>query len=159
MEKIFNLKNQIETWLLEQNYKFSLINEPNHQFHFILYDVGVLKMTIEVFQEKKPPDLILGFMTFLSKELTFKIYKFGEEQKSEFKKKVDIFLSTLRVDYRTGIRQGHEIVSESGIYGAKYFLKTNGEECDRKKFLKLLEMVKETGMQVDKFLYQEFKKL
>ena len=93
-------------------------------------------------------------MTFLSKDLTFKIYKFSQDEKEQFKNKVDDFLSSLRVDYRTGVRVGYEIVSEKGHYGAKYFIKTKVHDCDKEKFLGILEMTKNTGKMSDEFLNQ-----
>jgi len=113
-----------------------------------------VKLIIEVFQEKNSHDIVMGFMTFLSKDLTFKIYRFSQEEKEKFKQKVDDFLSSLRVDYRTGIRVGYEIVSEKGHYGAKYFIKTKAHDYDKEKFLKILEMTKNTGENSDEFLNQ-----
>jgi len=148
------IRQRIEKWLEEENISFKGINEPKHVFHFTLEDIGPLKMRIEVFQEKNSPDIIMGFMTFLSKDLTFRIYRFSQEEKEKFKQKVDEFLSTLRVDYRTGIRVGYEIVSEKGHYGAKYFIKTREHECDKDKFLRILDMTKNTGSNSDEFLNQ-----
>ena len=146
------LKNRITQWLEEENISSSLIFEPNHQFHFTLKDVGPLKMNMELFQEKNKDELILGFMTFLSKDLTFKIYKFSNDEKEEFKMKVDDFISTLRVDYRTGIRVGYEIISDKGNYGAKYFVESKIHDCTREQFHDVLEMVKETGEKSENFL-------
>ena len=123
-------------------------------FHLALEDVGPLKMEIEVFQEKRNLELVMGFMTFLSRDLTFRIYRFSQEEKEKFKRKVDDFLSTLRVDYRTGIRVGYEIISERGHYGAKYFIKTKSHDFDKEKFLRILEMTKSTGKRSDEFLNQ-----
>ena len=148
------IKQRIEKWLKEENILYNGINEPSHLFHFALEDTGLLKMRIEVFQEKNNSDITMGFMTFLSKDLTFKVYKFSQEEKEQFKNKVDDFLSSLRVDYRTGIRVGHEVVSEKGHYGAKYFIKTKAHDCDKEKFLKILERIKNTGERSDKFLNQ-----
>jgi hypothetical protein len=148
------IRQRIEKWLDEENVSYNGINEPRHVFHFVLEDIGSLKMRIEIFQEKKSLDIIMGFMTFLSRDLTFRIYKFSEEQKEEFKRKVDEFLSTLRIDYRTGIRVGYEIISDKGDYGAKYFIKTKAHDCDKEKFLKILEMTKNTGQRSDEFLNQ-----
>ena len=148
------IKQRIESWLKEENISCNGVNEPNHLFHLALEDIGVLKMRIEVFQEKNSSDITIGFMTFLSKDLTFKIYKFSQEEKEQFKNKVDDFLSSLRVDYRTGVRVGYEIVSEKGHYGAKYFIKTKVHDCDKEKFLEILEMTKNTGDMSDEFLNQ-----
>ncbi len=148
------IKQRIEIWLVEENISYNGINEPRHVFHFALEDIGTLKMRIEVFQEKNSLDIVMGFMTFLSRDLTFKIYRFSEEEKEKFKQKVDDFLSSLRVDYRTGIRVGYEIISEKGHYGAKYFIKTKAHDCDKEKFLKILEMTKNTGDNSDGFLNQ-----
>jgi hypothetical protein len=148
------IKQRIEKWLIEENISYNGINEPQHVFHLALEDMGHLKMRIEIFQEKNNIDIIIGFMTFLSKDLTFKIYKFSQTQKEQFKNKVDDFLSSLRVDYRTEIRVGYEIVSEKGHYGAKYFIKTKAHDCDKKKFLRILEMTKNTGERSDEFLNQ-----
>ena len=148
------IRQRIEKWLQEKNIAYNGINEPKHVFHLALEDIGLLKMRIEVFQEKNNQDIVMGFMTFLSKDLTFKIYKFSQEEKEKFKNKVDDFLSSLRVDYRTGIRVGYEIVSEKGHYGAKYFIKTKGHDCDKEKFFRILEMTKNTGQRSDEFLNQ-----
>ena len=148
------IRQRIEKWLEEENIAYNGINEPRHEFHFALEEIGPLKMRIEIFQEKKSQDIIMGFMTFINKDLTFRIYKFSEEQKEEFKRKVDEFLSTLRIDYRTGIRVGYEIISDKGHYGAKYFIKTKAHECDKEKFLKILDMTKNTGKRSDEFLNQ-----
>lgn len=146
------MKGLLEKWLKDENLSFASLFEPEHEFHYTLKDVGPLKMNIELFQEKNKDDLIVGFMTFLSPDLTFKLYRFSEEQKENFKRQVDEFLSKLRTDYRTGMRVGYEIISEKGHYGAKYFVKSKIDDCDKEKFLEILEMVKETGEKSDVFL-------
>jgi hypothetical protein len=107
---------------------------------------------MELFQEKNKDELVVGFMTFLSNDLTFKIYKFSQVEKEEFKSKVDDFLATLRVDYRTGVRAGYEIISEKGHYGAKYFVKSKIHDCDKERLLSIFEMVKDTGEKSEVFL-------
>ena len=109
-------------------------------------------MNVEIFQEKNKDELIVGFMTFLSDDLTFKIYKFSLDQKEDFKRQIDEFLTTLRVDYRTGMRVGYEIISEKGHYGAKYFVKSKAHDCDKEKLFEILNMVKITGEKSDAFL-------
>jgi len=153
--KDMGLDFRIEKWIAERNHSFAKINEPTHMFHFILKNLGPLKIPVEIFQEKEKPELIVGFMTFLSKELTFKIYRFSEGEKQEFKNKVDAFLSTLRVDHRTGIRVSCDIISDKGSYGAKYFLKAKSNSCDKELFYKMIDMVKETSVKSDQFLRNE----
>ena len=148
------IKQRIQKWLDEENIAYNTVNEPRHFFHFTLEDVGPLKMSIEIFQEKRNLEIVMGFMTFLSRDLTFRIYKFSQKEKYQFKQKVDDFLSSLRVDYRTGIRVGYEVISERGHYGAKYFIRTKQHDLDKEKFEKILEMVKETGLKSDEFLNQ-----
>lgn len=146
------LKNRIEKWLEEEKISFNSIFEPNHLFHYALKGIGPLKMNMELFQEKNKDELVVGFMTFLSSDLTFKIYKFTQEEKEKFKSKVDDFLATLRVDHRTGMRVGYEIISEKGHYGAKYFVKSKSHDCDKKRLLDIFEMVKDTGEKSEIFL-------
>jgi hypothetical protein len=146
------LKNRIEKWLEEEKISFTSIFEPNHLFHYALKEIGPLKMNVEIFQEKNKDELIVGFMTFLSDDLTFKIYKFSLDQKEDFKRQIDEFLTTLRVDYRTGMRVGYEIISEKGHYGAKYFVKSKAHDCDKEKLFEILNMVKITGEKSDAFL-------
>ncbi len=109
-------------------------------------------MGIEIFQEKNKDDLIVGFMTFLSNELTYKIQKFLQIEKEEYKIKVDELLSTLRVDYRFGMRVGYDIISEKGHYGAKYFIKSKSYDCGKEKFFNILKMVEKTGETSNTFL-------
>ena len=144
-------KNYIKKLLNEGNIIFNEIAEPNHFFHFVLQTKD-LKIPIEIFQEKNSADLIVGFMTFLSNELNFKLYKFTQSEKEDFQNKVDAFLSTIRVDYRIGFRVGYEIISEKGHYGAKYFVKTRADTCEKEKLLKILELVKNTYERSEEFL-------
>jgi len=150
------LKNHIEQWLIEENIQSNAITEPNHLFHFVLQNKDP-NIPIEIFQEKNTSDLIVGFMTFLSNELNFKLYKFTQSEKEEFKIKVDEFLSTLRLDYRIGLRVGYDIISETGNFGAKYFVKTEADTCDKKKLLKILDLVKDTYERSEKFLNKTIK--
>jgi len=149
------LKNRIEKWLMEEKIQFTPIFEPNHPFHFTLKHEDEPKMSIEIFQEKNKDEIIVGFMTFLSSEITFKLYKYSQDEKQKLKNKVDEFLSTLRVDYRTGMRVGYEIISEKGHYGAKYFVKSKIHDLDKQKLLNILEMVKKTGEKSRNFISKE----
>lgn len=149
------LKNRIENWLIEKKYSFTQVNEPEDFFHFTLRDVGSFKIIIDVFQKKENLYLIVGFMIFLSKELSNKISKFSPEQKQSFKRKVDDFLSTIRVDSRLGYAVGYEIISENRNYGAKYFVKSKVNECTKEKFFKILKLVESTSEQSGKFLTKE----
>ena len=151
------LKNHIEQWLIEENISYNTINEPNHLFHFVLQNKDP-DIPIEIFQEKNTSDLIIGVMIFLSNELNFNLYKFTQSEKEDFKIKVDEFLSTIRLDYRIGLRVGYDILNEKGHYGAKYFIKTKTDGCEKEKLLKILELVKNTCMRSEEFLNKILKK-
>ena len=153
--KDIGLKERIEKWLTNENYDFTIVNEPTNYFHFMLNDVGPLKMAIEIFQENEKPFLFIGFMTFLSKELMDKVIKMNESEKQNFKNKIDDFLATLRIDYREGFRVGYELISDKGHYGAKYFLKSKVNDCTRDSFFKMLDNVKNAGKKADSFLHSE----
>ena len=158
--KNINLKNRIANWLTERKYSFTQINEHKYFFHFTLKDIGSFKITIDIFQKKEKPHLIVGFMIFLIKELSSKISKFSPEQKEVFKRKIDGFLSTVRVDPRIGYAVGYEIISENGNYGAKYFVKSQTNDITKEKFFKILELVESVSEKSGKFLNREldFKK-
>ena len=146
------IKNRIEKWLLEENISFSWVNEPNHSFHCMLKDEGKLDTKMEILQEKGHSEVIVGFMMFLSNELTFKIYRFSKEQKEEFKRKIDEFLSSIKIDYRTGLRVGYEIISEKGHYGAKYFIRVKENECDKRKLFEIINRVQNAAKESEEFL-------
>jgi len=153
--KNVGLKSRIENWLTEQKYSLTQINESAYFFHFILKGIGPFKIMIDIFQKKEDSNLTVGFMIFLTKKLSNKISKFSPEQKEAFKRKVDDFLSTIRVDPRVGHTVGHEIISENGNYGAKYFVKTKTKDCTREKFFKILELVESTSKKSGEFLNRE----
>jgi len=99
--------------------------------------------------------VVIGFLTLLSEELTFKIYRFSKSEKENFKRKIDEFLSTLKVDYRTGIRVGFDIISERGRHGAKYFVRIKPFDCNKEKFSTAMKMVQNTAKKIDVFLNRE----
>jgi len=125
-------------------------------FHYVLKNMQP-DIPIEIFQEKNNTDLTIGLMTFLSHELNFKLYKFTQSEKEKFKIKVDEFLSTLRLDYRIGLRVGYDIISEKGNFGAKYFVKIEADICDKKKLLKILDLIKDTYERSEEFLNKTIK--
>ena len=153
--KYIGIKDKIKKWLTDENYSFSQINEPTEKFHFIIKDVGNLRLIIEIVQEREESDIVIGFLTFLSDELTYKIYRFTKLEKENFKIKTDEFLSTLRVDYRTGFRVGFEIITERGRYGAKYFVRIKPHDCNKEKFNTAIEMIQDTSEKIDEFLNKE----
>ncbi len=150
--KNIGLKERIEKWLNESGFSFSKMNEPKNYYHFVLKDFGPLNMSVEIFQNNDSPYINIGFLTFLSRDLVYKIYKMSQNEKNKLKEKVDDFLSSLRVDYRTGIRVGYEIISDKGHYGAKFLVKTKASECNKEVFFKIIQIVKETGGKSDSFL-------
>ena len=145
------LKNKIQDWLTEKKYSFIQIKEPRDFFHFTLREVGPFNILIDIFQKKDSPYLIVGFMFFLNKKLSNRIKEFSLKQKEAFKRKVDEFLSTVRVDPRRGYRIGYEIVLENDNYGAKYFVKSNVNDCTKEKFFKILDLVESTSIKSGKF--------
>lgn len=153
--KNISLKNRIENWLTERKYSFTQVNEPTDFFHFTLRDIGPFKIIIDIFQKKENFYLIVGFMVFLSKQLSNTISEFSPEQKKSFKEKIDDFLSTIRTDPRLGYRIGYEIISENGNYGAKYFVKSKTSECTKDQFFKILELVESTSKKSGEFLNKE----
>ena len=68
---------------------------------------------------------------------------------------MDEFLSTIRIDSRLGYASGHEIISENGNYGAKYFVKIKVKDCTKEKFFKILKLVEDTSEKSGKFLNKE----
>ena len=153
--KNIGLKNRIEKWIMEKEYSSTQVNESEYFFHFILKEVGPFKIMIDIFQKKENSHLTVGFMIFLTKKLSNKIHNFSPEQKEAFKIKVDEFLSTIKIDSRLGYATGHEIISENGNYGAKYFVKIKVKDCTKEKFFKILKLVEDTSEKSGEFLNKE----
>lgn len=153
--KDVGLKGRIENWLTEQKYSFIQIKDPSFFFHFVLREVGPFKIIINIFQKTEESDLIVGFMIFLNKKLSDMISKFSKGKTEEFKRKVDDFLSTIRVDSRLGYKVGYEIISENGNYGARYFVKIKASYCTKENFFKILKIVEDTSEKSGKFLKRE----
>lgn len=149
------LKNRIESWLKERKCSFTQINEPADFFHFTLRDMGQYRIIMDIFQKKENSYLIIGFMIFLNKELSNVINKFSTKQKESFKKRVDDFLSKIRVDQRIGYNVGYEIISENANYGAKYFVKSKVNDCTKEKFFKMLELAESTAKKSGEFINKE----
>lgn len=155
--KYFGLKERIEKWLTEGNYSFTILHEPIQHFHFMIKDVGSLKMIIEIFQEEPDSNLIIGFVTFLSKDLLFKLAKFERSEIDNFKRKVDEFLPTLRVDYRIGYKVEYRIIEEKGNYGGQFHVRLSPENCTKETFFTIIQLVQDVGEKVDSFLSEEIK--
>ena len=96
-----NYRNNIETRLNENNYSFTTFNEPEEFFHFIVKDVGLVKLPIEIFQKKDSPNISIGSMGIMTDSLLEVYVKLTNLERENFIEKIMQLLNGFNIPYAT----------------------------------------------------------
>ncbi len=102
-----NLRDNVERWLIHENYSFKISNPKENNFHFLIKDIGSFRIPFEIFEPKNQPGvLVLGGKVFLRNPQTARYLKLTDSEKAKFKKSVK--------DFSDSVHAIHKIFSEDG---------------------------------------------
>ena len=144
------LRDNVERWLIHENYKFTEVkNEENH-FTITIRHTGSFGNQIEVFSPKQQNSvLVIGSLVPLKNNQNARYLKLNDTQKENFAKKVDDYCYSLRAINRMRTEDGKLIV------GA-YAVLDNEEKFNQQDFTETLIQVAEMGDKVTQFLLKTF---
>jgi len=108
--KILNSKKQqskimqgseiIESWLGENNYSFTKFNEPEEFFHYIVKDVGLAKLVVEIYLKKDSSNITFGSSGIMSGGLLDVYVKLTSYERENFINKINELLNDFNTPYR-----------------------------------------------------------
>ena len=98
--KIMEGSEIIESWLNENNYSFTKFNEPTEFFHYIVKDVGLAKLIVEIYLKKDNPSITFGSMGIMSGNLLDVYVKLTDDDRENFIKKINELLNDFNTPYQ-----------------------------------------------------------
>ena len=87
-----NLRDNVERWLIHENYRFKDVKSDENSFCLRIKDVGSFRIPIEIFEQKKQKGiLVLGGKVFFRNPQTARYLKLTEAEQAKFKNSVKDF--------------------------------------------------------------------
>jgi len=142
--------NNVERWLIHENYKFSKIKNEENNFHVVIKHAGAFGTSIDIFQPKKQPNIIVvGGKSPLKNNQNARYLQMNETERENFEKKVGIFCNTIRAI--------HKILEENGkkIIGV-YMVLDDESKFNQQDFTKTIQQVVEMSEKTTQFLLKTF---
>ncbi len=109
-----NLRDNVERWLIHENYRFKNVKNDENSFCLRIKDVGSFGIPIEIFEPKKQPGvLILGGKVFFRNPQTARYLKLTEAEQDKFKNSVKNFCDSIQTVHKIFREDGKVVI---GIY-------------------------------------------
>ena len=114
MNSVNKLRDNVERWLIHENYSFKDIKSSDDTFHILIKDSGSFKIPIEIFEPKKQLGVIvLSGKIFLRNPQTARYNKLNESEQENFKKLVKDFCDSIHAIHKIFKEDGKIVI---GVY-------------------------------------------
>ena len=144
------LDDNVERWLIHENYPMSKIQSNDDTFKFIIKNGDGLGNNIEIFEPKQQEGiLIVGVKVGLKTKLITRFLELNEEEQEKLKTKI--------ADFCYSIKAVHKFIDEDGKKKAGiYIVLDKQEQLNQAFFMKTLESIIEMSEQTNRFLIKTF---
>jgi hypothetical protein len=114
MNNVSQLRNNVERWLIHENYSFKDIKSDEDSFRIRIKDIGSFNIPIEIFEPKAQSNvLVLGGKVFLRNPQTARYNKLTDSEQEKFKNSVKDFCDSIRAIHKIFKEDGKVVI---GIY-------------------------------------------
>lgn len=114
MNNVSQLRNNVERWLIHENYSFKDIKSNEDSFRIRIKDIGSFNIPIEIFEPKAQSNvLVLGGKVFLRNPQTARYNKLTDSEQEKFKNSVKDFCDSIRAIHKIFKEDGKVVI---GIY-------------------------------------------
>jgi hypothetical protein len=144
------LRNNVERWLVHENYKFSNKKNDDATFCVVIKNVGTFGMPIEIFEPKNQLGvLVLGGKVFLKNNQTLRYNKLSESEKENFHDSVK--------DYCNSIYAISKVFKEDGkVVIGVYVVLDKVEQFTQELLMDTITKVNEMSDKVTRFVLKTF---
>lgn len=147
---VSRLQNNIERWLIHENYSFKGVKSSEDNFRLLIKGMGALKIPIEIFEPKKQPGVIvLGGKLFLQNRQTARYLKLNEQEQQKFKNSVKDFCNSIMVIHKIFRDDGKVVI---GVY----VVLDKIEQFSQQIILDALTQVSDMSERVNRFIMKTF---
>lgn len=144
------LRDNVERWLIHENYKFSNKKNEDSTFCMVLRNVGSFGTPVEIFEPKKQSGvLVIGGKTFFKNNQTLRYNKLSDSEREKFHSSVK--------DYCDSIYAIHKIFKEDGKVVIEVFVVLdNVERFTQELVIDTISKVIEMSEKVNRFVLKTF---
>jgi len=145
-----NLHDNVERWLVHENYSFNEVKSADNSFKVAIKHVGSFGNTIEIFQPKNQPTVIIvGSKIPLKNNQNAKYLKLNETERTKFEKKVENFCYSIKAVHRLSEEYGKKVV---GVF----VVLDKEEQFNQQTFHEVIQNVTEMSDKTAQFLIKAF---
>jgi hypothetical protein len=144
------LRDNVERWLIHENYQFTDIKSKDSNFKIIIKNTDGLGNDTEVFEPKNQENIIvIGIKIALKTKQLIRFRELNETEQKQFKQKID--------DFCYSIKSIHKFLDENGkkMVGI-YIVLDKQEQLNQQFFTKTLQEITEMSEKTNRFLIKGF---
>lgn len=114
MSSANKLRDNVERWLVHENYSFKDVKSNEDVFHILINDTGSFRIPIEIFEPKKQLGVIvLSGKVFLRNPQTARYNKLNDLEQENFKNLVKDFCDSIHAIHKIFKEDGKIVI---GVY-------------------------------------------
>ena len=150
MSNANRLQNNVERWLVHENYKFSNKKTNDATFCSVIKNVGTFGTPIEIFEPKNQQGvLVLGGKVFFKNNQTLRYNKLTESEREKFHDSVK--------DYCNSIYAISKVFKEDGkVVVGVYVVLDKVEQFTQQLVMDTISQVNEMSEKVTRFVLKTF---
>lgn len=144
------LRNNVERWLVHENYKFSYKKTNDATFCNVIKNVGTFGTPIEIFEPKNQPGvLVVGGKVFFKNNQTLRYNKLTDAERENFHDSVK--------DYCNSIFAINKIFKEDGkVVIGVYIVLDKVEQFTQQLVIDTISQINEMSEKVNRFILKTF---
>lgn len=114
MSSVNQLRNNVERWLVHENYKFSNKKTDDNTFCSVIKNVGSYGIPIEIFEPKSQPGvLVIGGKVFFKNNQTLRYNKLTDSERENFHESVKSYCDSIYAIHKIFKEDGKVVI---GVY-------------------------------------------
>ena len=145
-----NLRDNVERWLVQENYSFNEAKTEEDNFKIIIKNVDTFGNNLEIFEPKQQVNiLVIGIKIPLKNNQMMRFLKLNEKEKENFEKKITDFCYSIKAINRFF---DEDCKKKVGVY----IVLDKKEQLNQPSFTKTLVQIMEISDKTSQFLYKAF---
>ncbi len=150
MSSANQLRNNVERWLIHENFKFSNKKNEDYNFCIVLKHTGAFGTPVEIFEPKKQPGvLVIGGKTFFKNNQTLRYNKLTDSEHEKF--------HNLVKNYCDSIYAINKIFKEDGKVAIEVFVVLDKvERFTQELVIENINKIIEMSEKVNRFVLKTF---
>ena len=145
-----NLHENVERWLIQENYSFNEIKTKEDNFKVIIKNADGFGNNLEIFEPKQQANiLVIGIKIPLKTNQMIRFLKLNQNEKGNFEKKI--------TDFCYSIKMVNKFFDEDGMKKVGvYIVLDKKEQLTQPSFTKTLTKIIEMSDKTGQFIYKSF---